>query len=208
MRGAGAAGRAARARIRTAAPDEHDAVAALVARAFAREEFMAWVTGGGRAAPARLAAFARLAVRMAAAHDGVLVDDERTAAALVLPPGAERQAPLQAVRALPLLLRATGPRRLPVVLAGLARLESAHPAEPHETIIVLGVEPGHQDRGLGGALLRALVARADEAGVATYLETASRRTRAAAARHGYVLHRELLLPGGGPPVWTMLRPPR
>ncbi len=144
---------------------------------------------------------------MAAAHGGVLVDERRTAAALVLPPGGERQAPLQALRALPALLRATGAARLGLVLAGLSRLERAHPPDPHETIMVLAVEPACQERGEGDAMLRALAARADRSGLALYVETAAPRTRDAAARRGFATHAELALPSGGPPVWTMLRPP-
>ncbi len=181
--------------IRPARADELDAVARLIARAFADEPFMTWVSGGD---PARLARFADLAVRHVAGE--VLVDPELTAAALVLPPGAPVAGPRAQLALLPGLVRSAGLRRLPRVLRGLVRLERAHPPESHATLIALGVEPEHQAQGRGAALLLALERRF---GAPLYLETGSPRTRAALRRHGYRTLGEVCLPAGGPRLWTM-----
>ena len=134
--------------IRPAATVERDAVAALVARAFADEPFTRWVTAGR---PARLRRFAHLAVHeIAASHGGVLVDADLTTAALVLPPGAVSPPPREALRTLPALARATGLPRLPLVLAGFARLERAHPPESHSTLIMLAVTPERRGEGRAG----------------------------------------------------------
>jgi ribosomal protein S18 acetylase RimI-like enzyme len=130
----------------------------------------------------------------------VLVDGELTTAALVLPPGALDAGPVQQVRQLPDLVRAARPHRLPTVLRGLIRLEGAHPAEPHRTLLTLGVDPAHQGEGRGSAMLREIARRSP---LPLYLETSSPRTMRLYERHGYVAQRELRLPRG-PLVWTML----
>jgi ribosomal protein S18 acetylase RimI-like enzyme len=184
--------------IRPARGDELDAVVALIARAFAAEPFMNWVAGGD---PERLRRFARLAVHRIATPAGeVLVDADVLTAALVLPPGGLEVGPLEQLCRLPVLARSTGVRRLPAVLRGLIRLERAHPAEPHGTLLTLGVEPARQGQGLGSAMLRAL---AERSAAPLYLETTSERNVALYERHGYAVVGELTLPGG-PPVWTML----
>jgi ribosomal protein S18 acetylase RimI-like enzyme len=185
-------------RIRPAEPHELDAVEALIVRAFADEPFMTWVAGGDRE---RLAHFVRLAVRRLAVPTGeVLVDPELTTAALVLPSGALDLGPLDQLRQLPDLVRASRVRRLPTVLRGLLRLEAAHPEEPHDTVLTLGVDPAHQGRGRGGAMLRALARRS---ALPLYLETSSPRSVRFYERHGYTTLREIQLPRG-PLVRTML----
>jgi ribosomal protein S18 acetylase RimI-like enzyme len=185
--------------IRRARAEELGAVVALIARAFAGEPFMNWVAGGDAD---RLRRFVRLAVHRIAAPDGeVLVDDDVAAAALVLPPGGLEAGPLEQLRRLPELARCTGTWRLPLVLRGLVRLERAHPGDPYATLLTLGVEPSRQGEGCGSAMLCALAARS---AAPLYLETCSQRNVALYECHGYVVTRELALPGGGPLVWTMV----
>lgn len=50
-------------------------------------------------------------------------------------------------------------------------LQARHPIEPHWYLATLGVHPDAQRRGVGHALVAPLLQRADEDGVATYLET-------------------------------------
>ena len=184
--------------IRRARADELGAVVALIARAFAGEPFMNWVVGGDAE---RLRRFADLAVHRIAAPAGeVLVDDDLATAALLLPPGALDAGLLEQIRRLPELARCTGAWRLPLVRCGLARLEHAHPGDRYATLLTLGVEPARQGEGRGSAMLCALAARC---AAPLYLETCSQRSVGLYECHGYVLTRELALPGG-PLVWTMV----
>jgi len=50
-------------------------------------------------------------------------------------------------------------------------LDALHPRMPHWYVAALGVDPPQQRRGIGRALLEALVARAEADGVFCYLET-------------------------------------
>ena len=70
----------------------------------------------------------------------------------------------------------------------------------------LGVEPARQGRGLGGALLGPVLARADTAGTPCYLETFNPASVPFYRRHGFAVTAEEDVPNGGPRVWAMLRP--
>lgn len=190
--------------MRPALPIEHDDIVALLARAFAEEPFWRWITRGEAE---RRAHFAELAVHhVAVPHGMVLVAPALTCAALVVEPGVLPHSPLRALPQLGGVARSTGPRRLPVAVRALWRVERRHPDTPHLTLLALGVDPEHQSLGLGSAALGAVASRADARGLPLYLETSTPRARGLYHRHGYVDRDELALPGDGPPLWTMLRP--
>jgi GNAT superfamily N-acetyltransferase len=72
--------------------------------------------------------------------------------------------------------------------------------------MLLGVTPERQGRGVGSALLRAVLDRADREGSPAYLEATSRRNRALYERHGFVTIGELTV-ADRPPLYAMWRPP-
>ncbi|HEY8376885.1 MAG TPA: GNAT family N-acetyltransferase, partial [Nannocystis sp.] len=72
----------------------------------------------------------------------------------------------------------------------------------------LGVEPAMQGRQIGSALLRALSARADAAGLPCYLETDREPAMRLYLRHGYeVVGEHVLTELDGVRFWRMERPP-
>lgn len=66
-----------------------------------------------------------------------------------------------------------------------------------------GVHPDHQGKGLGGAVIRAGLARAAERGVPSVLETATPSNVGLYQRLGYSVLSEWDVAGGGPHFWTM-----
>ena len=86
-------------------------------------------------------------------------------------------------------------------------LDEHHPHEPHEYLFFIGVRPGAQGRGIGGALLAPVLARADAAGHPCYLEASSLRSRELYERHGFRATAEIA-PAGGAPLWPMVRDPQ
>lgn len=82
----------------------------------------------------------------------------------------------------------------------------AQVSEPHWYLMALGVDPSRQRFGIGGALLRPILDRADRSGVACYLETFAERNLAFYARHGFRVCAEDAVPGG-PRFWGMIRRP-
>jgi GNAT superfamily N-acetyltransferase len=74
---------------------------------------------------------------------------------------------------------------------------------------LLGVEPEAQRTGVGTALLRAMWARLDAIGAATYTDTENEANVAYYLKHGYALVQQGGLPDNGPPYFCFLRiPPR
>ena len=72
----------------------------------------------------------------------------------------------------------------------------------------LGVVPGARGRGLGGALLRDRLVRADAEGMPAYLEASSPRSRALYERHGFRATGDPIHLPDGPPLWPMWRAAR
>lgn len=79
---------------------------------------------------------------------------------------------------------------------------------PHWYLMMIGVDPAWQGRGIGGRLLEPVLTRAAAAGLACYLETTQPRNLEFYRRHGFEVVIDADLPGGGPHYWAMWRPPR
>ncbi|WP_188986622.1 ribosomal protein S18-alanine N-acetyltransferase [Saccharopolyspora thermophila] len=93
--------------------------------------------------------------------------------------------------------------------AGLA--VAGRPPHAEAEVHTIGVDPAHQGRGVGKALLRALLARADEVRATTFLEVRTDNEAAIALyrAHGFEivgLRRRYYQPSGAD-AHTMRRPP-
>ncbi|MEM6327796.1 MAG: GNAT family N-acetyltransferase [Bacteroidota bacterium] len=109
---------------------------------------------------------------------------------------------------LPALVRSVGVRRLPVVWRTYKAFDPFYPTDvPFHYLGLLAVEPEAQGKGLGSALLRAGLARADAQGVGTYLETSTEANVAFYRAHGFDIRHEIPLPDGAPTHVGMWRPP-
>jgi GNAT superfamily N-acetyltransferase len=81
-----------------------------------------------------------------------------------------------------------------------------HPdREPHLYLPCMGAT--RRGAGLGTAMLRHRLARADADGLAAYLEASSPRGRALYLRHGFEDLGEPVRVAGSPPLWPMWREP-
>jgi ribosomal protein S18 acetylase RimI-like enzyme len=105
-------------------------------------------------------------------------------------------------------VRAFG-RNLGRALRTQLEVESKHPKDPHHWYLgYLGVAPGHQGKGVGTLVLRAVLDDADDAGVPAYLESSNERNLTLYERNGFRVvgsHRAL---GTGPTIWRMWRDPQ
>jgi GNAT superfamily N-acetyltransferase len=93
------------------------------------------------------------------------------------------------------------------LLAVFEAMAQHHPEEPHWYLPLIGVEPLHQGRGIGAALLQRGLAQSDAAGLTAYLESTNPRNRPLYERHGFVATGEISI-GDCPPIVPMLRRPR
>ncbi len=79
---------------------------------------------------------------------------------------------------------------------------------PHWFLPLLGVDPPLQGKGVGSALLRPILERADIDGLPAYLWTAKSRNVPFYQRHGFEVVTEGVEPTSGVRFWTMRRPPQ
>jgi GNAT superfamily N-acetyltransferase len=89
----------------------------------------------------------------------------------------------------------------------ITKMERKHLREPHFYVPYVGVAPAAQGAGLGTRLLGRTLARADAAGLPTYLEATSKLNAALYERLGFE-HLGAFTVLGSPPLWPMRRPPR
>jgi ribosomal protein S18 acetylase RimI-like enzyme len=99
-------------------------------------------------------------------------------------------------------------RNLTRALRSQLFIEGKHPKEPvHWYLGYVGVAPTQQGRGLGAAMLRAVLDKADEAGTPAYLESSNERNLSLYERQGFKVVEDVKLLGTGPTVWRMWREP-
>ncbi len=90
------------------------------------------------------------------------------------------------------------------------RVLSGHRAEhtagrSYLYLLLLGVKTAHQGKGIGGSLLRALIAEADEEDCAIYLETETEQNVRLYERFGFKTVKKITLEKLGLPMWEMMR---
>lgn len=90
----------------------------------------------------------------------------------------------------------------------MGKFHKQYVPEPHWYLLIVGVDPDVQGHGLGSALVKEGLARADEAGCPCYLDTSEERNLAFYERLGFVVVGTAPLGHGGPPGWAMRREPR
>jgi ribosomal protein S18 acetylase RimI-like enzyme len=192
--------------VRHAREEDFDALAEVLARAFADDPVTAWFFPGARTRLARARRLFVIRLRQLAPQGAIFTTADHAGAALWAMPARWREDG-QALRALlpaaPVIL----PRPLRALRAS-ARIDAHHPAEPHFYLSVLGTDPGRRGEGVGSALLEPVLARCDVERRPAYLEASRERNVAFYERHGFAVRTRIELPGGGPPLWLMWRPPR
>ena len=89
----------------------------------------------------------------------------------------------------------------------MGKFHKRHAPEPHWYLLIVGVDPELQGRGLGRALVKEGLARADEGNHPCYLETSEERNLVFYERQGFVVVGTAPLGKDGPPGWAMRRNP-
>lgn len=79
---------------------------------------------------------------------------------------------------------------------------------PHWYLWGLGVEPTHQDKGVGSALLQPVLREADKDGLPCYLETQNETNLPFYHKHGFAVMSDGVVPKGSLRVWAMVRKPQ
>ncbi|MFI9588860.1 GNAT family N-acetyltransferase [Nonomuraea sp. NPDC052265] len=178
--------------------DDFDAAGQALARAFHDDPVIGWLLPGNRGAAGMFATLARHthAITETALSGGGAV----AGVALWDPPGHRPDDEA----AIPGLVAAMGDRvHQGLLLEG--EFARHKPGGPYWYLAQLGTVPELQGTGVGGALMRAGLARC--AGLPVYLESSKESNVPFYERFGFVVTERFTLPDG-PPVWGMLRPPQ
>jgi GNAT superfamily N-acetyltransferase len=184
----------------------------VLARAFYDDPFMTYILPDDDQRFRELPWFLAVGTRAALAVGRVDTNERVAGCAVWLRPGATNLDPAQFAAA----GFADGPRRLGESAlqrfgANMEHLGARHhhfAPEPHWYLMILGVDPPHQGRGVGGELIAPVLAEADRDGLPAYLETQKARNVPFYRRHGFEVVEETDAPRGGPHWWLMKRAAR
>lgn len=191
-----------------------DEAAAVLARSFQEDPNFAVLHRDPLRRARALPQVFRGSLRDALPYGGVLAAVHRggiVGVAIWLPPGRFPPTALRQARLAGAYLRVLGtdPSSFrPLLRFGRAAI-MLHPREPHWYLEAIGVAQGWRGRGIGSRLVSAITARADQAHVGCYLETATERYVPFYASHGFaVMQGGVRLTPDGPSFWLMWRAPR
>lgn len=145
--------------------------------------------------------------KISLSHDEVYVTDDCIGGALWNPPGTLDIGFVERFMLLPDIIRAISIRGIRRFVAFMTALEKVHPKEKHFYLQILGVNPDHQGKGVGSALLKPVLHICDREGYGAYLETSKEKNLGFYERHGFVVNNQVDPGPGAPPVWTMWRDP-
>ncbi len=116
---------------------------------------------------------------------------------------------LTELRALPVLLHATGLGRFSRLTAVREAMDRHHPMDrPHAYLMFLGVRQSAQGHGVGSRLLKVGCDRLDAAGTPAYLETQTERNIALYERFGFTVTSENRPRADAPRLWSLWREPQ
>ncbi len=178
-------------------------MAAVLADAFGTDPALAWIFPAAATRPARLRRFFDLilhaAPRLERAQLALAADGGIIGVALWRPPGDWALPPASLLANLPRLLGCFG-LALPRTLGLMGAMDHQHDRRPHHYLQFIGVASAAQGQGVGGALLRAGLARAD--GAPCYLETATPSNVGLYQAHGFGI-RNQWQHGTAPIFWSM-----
>ena len=187
--------------VHVATADEKDAVAAILTLAFSTDPASRWTWPDPKT---YLEAFPHFVTAFggAAFGTGSALRVGSAGAALWLPPGVDSDA--AAMKAL--MMRTADPSTAIDGPQLMQQMASYSPPEPHWYLPLLGVDPAHQNEGIGGMLLRHVTDRCDRDGTLAYLESSNPRNIPLYERHGFEIVGRAQS-GQSPVITPMLRKP-
>ncbi|WP_244534542.1 GNAT family N-acetyltransferase [Hyphomicrobium sp. CS1GBMeth3] len=190
-------------KVRTTSPDDENQVIATVILAFGGDPMTRWVWPEAHQYITVMPKVVRAFGGAAFAHGGAFCSYGYVGAALWLRPGVHPDEE----RLLELMERTASPGARESVLAVFEEMAKYHPEEAHWYLPLIGVDPAHQGKGHGDALMRYALEQIDREKVPAYLEASSPRNIPFYRRHGF---EELgtIQVGSSPALVPMLRRPR
>ncbi len=192
--------------VRLAAASEIPVLAGVLARAFAADPMVTWPLASDDDLPARVRAMFEIVDTPYAGEGWIYAAGGELGVMSLLPPAsAEREQEIAA---------AVAPALATLTPDGGERYErfwewigSMVPPGPRWLLDQVAVEPAAHGRGIGGAMLRFAIGRAERDGLPLILETGVPANVPLYERFGFRVTREANAPDGGPRIWFMRRDP-
>ncbi|MBF6416246.1 GNAT family N-acetyltransferase [Nocardia cyriacigeorgica] len=202
----------ARPEVRPARRNEIPALSQTLAAAFHEDPVSVWLWPDPRRRAAGLPRFFAAMTRhhhFATGGVDLAVDSSGAigGAALWNPPGRWHHSTVSDLLMLPQFARAMGTRLLAGKRIGDI-MTARHPEEPHWYLAVIGSDPAQRGHGYGHALMSKRLDRCDSELVPAYLESSNESNIGYYQRFGFEITDTITIPGGGPTLWAMWRPPR
>ena len=187
---------------------ERTQVVTALCRAFFEDRILCWIVPGEDERRRCAATFYSRFVEACWPHGEVYAASAGAGAALWVPPGEQLVGEREAEAFGRELVESAGDDACSARMAELlGMLDEHHPAEPCWHLTFMGVDPSAQGRGVGSALLAAVLTRADRDHTSAYLEASSPENRRLYERHGFLTMRELSV-SDCPPIYAMWRAPK
>ena len=184
-------------------------VGAALADAFSDDPVIGWLIpfDVDRRSDRLLTFFTSMARSYLRRDKNVYLAGDGVGAAMWAAPGSWALPPAEIARESFAAMRAFG-RNLPRALRTQLEVESEHPKKPlHWYLGYLGVRCDSQGQGIGAAMLREVLDKADAAGTPAYLESSNEKNLTLYERHGFVVTKSYAALGRGPTIWRMWRDP-
>ena len=189
--------------VRPASAAERAAAIDTIVLAFAADPVARWCWPDARAYLEHMPGFTEAFGGAAFARDSAYCTHDFSGAALWLPPGVHAgEATLGEI--VERTLSAEVQSDMNGLLEQMAR---HHPDEPHWYLPLIGVDPAHQGKGLGGELMSYALERCDRDGTTAYLESTNPRNVSLYERHGFTAVGRIQV-GTSPPIVPLVRRPR
>lgn len=175
----------------------------IIALAFAADPMTRWTWPDPRTYLAAMPRFVPAFAGKAFGRGSAYCIGDFAGAALWLPPDAEPD-----TEALGELMQSTlTPAQLEDARALFPQMATYHPHEPHWYLPLIGVDPAHQGKGHGHALMTYALEHCDRDHLPAYLESTNPRNITLYERHGFEVLGTIQV-GSSPPLTPMLRRPR
>jgi ribosomal protein S18 acetylase RimI-like enzyme len=182
--------------------DQDTAVTAIV-KSFSADPAARWMYPDSQQYWQHFQRFVKVFAGSAFEHGSADIVDGYLATALWLPPGTHPDE-----EAMSKVIWSTVPESDRANVSALFQeMDRYHPAEPHWYLPMIGVDPAHQGKGYGSALLQHALARCDREDKLAYLESTSPSSLRLYQRHGFELLGTIQV-GSSPRLFPMVRKPR
>lgn len=187
-----------------ATPDDRIRVLSTVALAFASDPLVRWMLPESDMYMANVLGVFDGFAGHSIEGGTCLVTTSFEGAAMWIAPGVEGDDEAAGER----LAKIFSPEFLPKMGAVLAAMASYHPTDDNCWYLpLIGVDPGHQNKGVGSALMKYMTEKLDREGGMAYLESTNQKNISLYLRHGFEVMGEIQIEDS-PVVTPMVRQKR